>query len=67
MHFSYRIKANSLLLDNVRDIVDPAKEISEVKNAFAVYDQIDSYGLEDLLRLHGVMTCLAEEEGYSAV
>ena len=71
VHSSLRIEANSLSLDNVRDVLNnrvvigPAKEIQEVKNAFAAYDQIDQidpYSLHDLLRLHGVMTYLTVEE-----
>lgn len=71
VHSSLRIEANSLSLDNVRDVLNnravigPAKDIQEVKNAFATYDQldqIDPYSLEDLLRLHGVMTYLTVEE-----
>jgi len=71
VHSSLKIEANSLSLDSVRDVLNarevigPAKEIQEVKNAFAAYDQIDavdSYSLDDLLRLHGVMTRLTVEE-----
>jgi len=71
VHSSLRIEANSLSLDNVRDVLNnravigPAKDIQEVKNAFAAYDQldqIDPYSLKDLLRLHGVMTYLTIEE-----
>ena len=71
VHSSLRIEANSLSLDNVRDVLNnravigPAKDIQEVKNAFAAYDQldqIDPYSLKDLLRLHGVMTYLTVEE-----
>lgn len=71
VHSSLKIEANSLSLDNVRDVLNarevigPAKEIQEVKNAFAAYDQIDAvdpYSLDDLLRLHGVMTRLTVEE-----
>jgi len=71
VHSSLKIEANSLSLDSVRDVLNdrevigPAKEIQEVKNAFAAYDQIDAvdpYSLDDLLRLHGVMTRLTVEE-----
>ena len=71
VHSSLKIEANSLSLDEVRDllngreVIGPAKEIQEVKNAFAAYDQIDAiepYSLNDLLRLHGVMTYLTVEE-----
>ena len=71
VHSSLKIEANSLSLDSVRDVLNerevigPAREIQEVKNAFAAYDQIgavDPYSLDDLLRLHGVMTRLTVEE-----
>ena len=71
VHSSLKIEANSLSLDSVRDVLNerevigPEKEIQEVKNAFAAYDQIDAvdpYSLDDLLRLHGVMTRLTVEE-----
>jgi len=71
VYSSLKIEANSLSLDSVRDVLNArevigsAKEIQEVKNAFAAYDQIDAvdpYSLDDLLRLHGVMTLLTVEE-----
>ena len=71
VHSSLKIEANSLSLNSVRDVLNarevigPTKEIQEVKNAFAAYDQIDvvdPYSLDDLLRLHGVMTRLTVEE-----
>ncbi len=71
VHSSLKIEAGSLSLDNVRDVLNgrevigPAREIQEIKNAFAAYDQIgavDPYSLDDLLRLHGVMTYLTVEE-----
>ena len=71
VHSSLKIEANSLSLDSVRDVLNerevigPAKEIQEVKNAFAAYDQLDAidpYSMDDLLRLHGVMTRLTVEE-----
>lgn len=71
VHSSLKIEANSLSLDSVRDVLNdrevigPAREIQEVKNAFAAYDQIDAvdpYSLDDLLRLHGVMTRLTVED-----
>ena len=71
VHSSLKIEAGSLSLDNVRDVlngrevISPAREIQEIKNAFAAYDQIgavDPYSLDDLLRLHGVMTYLTVEE-----
>ena len=73
IHSSLAIEANSLSLDQVRSVIDgkpvlgPAKEIQEVKNAYQAYDllgQFDPYSLEDLKRLHGVMTAaLVKESG----
>lgn len=71
VHSSLKIEANSLSLDEVRgvlngqSVVGPASEIQEVKNAFAAYEQIgafDPYRLQDLLRLHGVMTAGTVDE-----
>lgn len=65
VHASLAIEANSLSLDDVRDIIDgrtvvgSRKEIQEVQNAYAAYEQIgsfDVYRVADLKRLHGVMT-----------
>lgn len=48
-------------------IVAPLREIQEVKNAIATYDQyasLDPYSLEDLLKAHGVMmTALIDAPG----
>lgn len=73
IHSSLKIEANSLSLDEVRGVLNgravlgPASEIQEVKNAFAAYEQIgafDPYRLQDLLRLHGVMTAgVVDESG----
>ena len=73
IHSSLRIEANSLTLGQVRDVINghtvlgSQKEIREVKNAYAAYEkisQINPYKLDDLKRLHGVMTeYLVEESG----
>ena len=73
IHSSLAIEANSLSLDQVRSVIDgklvlgPAREIQEVKNAYQAYEllgQFDPYSLEDLKRLHGVMTtALVQESG----
>lgn len=71
IHSSLKIEANSLSLDQVRDVIDgrpvwgKAKEIQEVKNAYAAYEQlseIDPYCIRDLKRLHSVMTKYVVEE-----
>ncbi len=73
IHSSLCIEANSLTLGQVRDVINgytvlgSGKEIREVKNAYAAYEEISKinpYKLNDLKRLHGVMTkYLVEESG----
>ena len=71
IHSSLAIEANSLSLDEVRSVINnvavigPEKEIQEVKNAYQAYDMIgkfDPYVLENLQKLHGVMTYLTVQE-----
>ena len=53
---------------NGRTVIGARKEIQEVKNAYAAYEQIgkfDIYNLEDFKRLHGVMTKYIEDESGS--
>ena len=73
IHSSLRIEANSLTLGQVRDVINghtvlgSGKEIQEVKNAYAAYEEISKvnpYRQNDLKHLHGVMTkYLVEESG----
>ena len=73
IHSSLKIEANSLSLDDVRDVINgrtvigERKEIQEVKNAYAAYEEIgkfDIYNLEDFKRLHGIMTkYIVDESG----
>ena len=73
IHSSLAIEANSLTLGNVRDVIagkvvaGPEREIREVKNAYAAYAELtdlNPYRLEELLRLHGIMTAgLVRESG----
>lgn len=65
VHASVAIEANSLSLDEVRGVIDgktvigPWKEIQEVRNAYRAYELIgsfDPYSLEDLKKVHGIMT-----------
>lgn len=65
VHSSLQIEANTLSEPMVKDILNghyvagPENEIKEVKNAFAAYDEIpsiDPFSLEDLKRIHGIMT-----------
>lgn len=71
VHSSLAIEANSLSLDEVRDVINgrtvmgKQKEIQEVKNAYAAYEEIghfDIYSIDELKRLHGIMTKYTVEE-----
>ena len=65
IHSSLAIEANSLSLDEVRDVINgrtvagPEKEIQEVRNAYQAYGMLgdfDPYSMRDLQKLHGIMT-----------
>ena len=48
-----------------KTVIGPQKEIQEVKNAYQAYGMLgdfDPYDLNDLKKLHGVMTYLTERE-----
>ena len=71
IHSSLKIEANSLSLSEVRDVIDgnlvlgDQKEIQEVKNAYAAYEEIEKikpYSISDLKRVHGIMTHLTVAE-----
>lgn len=58
------IEANSLSLNQVKDVIEGKtviciqKEIQEVKNAYNAYEMINdvnSYSIKDLKKIHGVM------------
>ena len=73
IHSSLKIEANSLSLSQVRDVINgklvfgEAKEIQEVKNAYAAYEhlsKIDPYSIRHLKQFHGIMAkYLVEEAG----
>ena len=73
IHSSLRIEANSLSLNQVKDVINgqlvlgKQNEIQEVKNAYAAYEKmstIDPYSLENLLSSHAIMTkYLVSESG----
>lgn len=73
IYSSLKIEANSLTLGQVRDVINgrtvlsEAKEIQEVKNAYAAYErlsEIDPYNIQYLKQFHGIMTkYLIEESG----
>ena len=67
IHSSLAIEANSLSLEQVKDVIDgkpvigPIKEIQEVKNAYSLYNMfnnLDCFSETDLLKVHGVLTHL---------
>lgn len=71
IHSSLQIEANSLSLNQVRDVIDghlvvgPQKDIQEVKNAYRAYEmfnEFNCYKEKDLLKAHGVLTYLIEKE-----
>ena len=71
IHASLKIEANSLSLGQVRDVINgktvfgEQKEIQEVKNAYAAYElfsEINPYSINDLKKLHGIMTKYVVEE-----
>ena len=74
IHSSLKIEANSLSLTDVRDVLNDhlvlkdRKEIQEVKNAYAAYElipEIDPFNVDDLKRLHGIMTYATVDESGS--
>lgn len=73
IHGSLAIEQNTLSLEQVtavlngKHVLAPLKDISEVKNAYEIYerlDDLDPYSVDDLLKAHGVMTRgLVDESG----
>lgn len=71
IHSSLAIEANSLSLNQVKDVINgktvlgPQKEIQEVKNAYNAYELIAStnpYSIKELKKIHGIITYLTVEE-----
>lgn len=73
IHSSLKIEANSLSLNEVRDVINGRlvlgnqKEIQEVKNAYAAYEkitEINPLSIADLKSIHGILTHgIVEESG----
>ena len=73
IYSSLAIEQNTLSLEQVtavlngKRVIAPPKDIAEVKNAYEIYEMMDSlnpYSVKDLLNAHGVMTKgLTEESG----
>ena len=70
VHSSVAIENNPLSLEQVKDVINgklvigEQKDIQEVKNAYKAYEMlkdINPYSIEDLKKVHGVMTFLVEE------
>ena len=71
IHSSLAIEANSLSLDEVKDIIDgktvigPQIEINEVKDAFNAYEIIEEYDVyneDDLFKAHRLITFSIDKE-----
>lgn len=71
IHSSLKIEANSLSLGQVRDVINgklvigQQREIQEVKNAYEAYEnfsKINPYSINDLKKIHGIMTKYLIEE-----
>ena len=71
IHSSLAIEANSLSLNQVKDVIDgklvigSKKEIQEVINAYNAYSKIkevNPYSIKDLKKIHGIMTYLTVSE-----
>ena len=73
IYSSLAIEQNTLSLEQViavlngKRVIAPPKDIAEVKNAYEIYEMMDSlnpYSVDDLLNAHAVMTKgLTEESG----
>jgi len=71
IHSSLAIENNQLSLFQVEDVINgkpvigEQKDIQEVKNAYQAYEQIDKvnpYSVEDLKKIHGILTFLIEKD-----
>lgn len=70
IHSSVAIENNPLSLEEVKDVINgklvvgEQKDIQEVKNAYKTYEMlkdINPYSIDDLKKVHGVMTFLVED------
>lgn len=71
IHSSLAIENNQLSLSQVEDVINgkpvigEQKDIQEVKNAYEAYEQIDKinpYSVEDLKKVHKILTFLIEKD-----
>lgn len=74
IHSSLAIEANSLSLDQTRDVINgkmalgPQREIQEVKNAYKAYEMIedfDPFNQDDLIKAHKILTSFIDNESDS--
>ena len=70
VHSSVAIENNPLSLEQVKDVINgklvigEQKDSQEVKNAYKAYEMlkdINPYSIDDLKKVHGVMTFLVED------
>lgn len=71
IHSSLAIENNKLTIEQVKDVINgktvigPMKEIQEVKNAYKAYEilnDINPYNIDELKKVHGIMTYLTVDE-----
>ncbi len=71
IHSSLAIENNKLTVEQVKDVINgktvigPMKEIQEVKNAYKAYEMlndINPYNIDELKKVHGIMTYLTVDE-----
>lgn len=71
IHSSLAIENNKLTIEQVKDVINgktvigPMKEIQEVKNAYKAYEMlndINPYNIDELKKVHGIMTYLTVDE-----
>ena len=71
IHSSLAIEANSLSINQVKDIIDgkvvigPKNEIQEVQNAYNAYlkmNEVNPFSIKDLKKIHGILTYLILED-----
>ncbi len=71
IHSSLAIENNQLSLFQVEDVINgkfvigEQKDIQEVKNAYKAYEEIEKvnpYSVEDLKKIHGILTFLVEKD-----
>ena len=71
IHSSLAIEANSLTIEQVKDVIDgksvigPQDEIQEVKNAYEAYKiikEVNPYSIKDLKKVQGIMTYLIKDD-----